>query len=90
MAPIVGTPIAIGIRPEFIEMSRSRDATLGIPGEATVRYFLGNAVLYEVRAGDQLFRVQTTEGSFKPRDRVALAFAATAWCLFPDPTAHSR
>jgi len=75
--------VTLGIRPESVEFKKRPQESTGLPqGEITVRSFLGNSVLYEVRVGEALFRVQSNDDSFLRQDRVGLYFPADAWRVF--------
>jgi iron(III) transport system ATP-binding protein len=82
----VGEAVMMGIRPELIELKKSSGdlpGSQGLPeGEITIRSFLGNSVLYEVRIGEVTLRVQTGDDTFLPREKVGLYFPADAWRLF--------
>jgi iron(III) transport system ATP-binding protein len=79
----IGDEITLGIRPESIALRRNSEEVSRFPqGEVTVRSFLGNSVLYEVRVGDAMLRVQTGDDSFLPQDSIELHFPADAWRLF--------
>lgn len=76
-----GEEITLGIRPECIELRKNCGE--GMPeGEVTLRSFLGNAVVYEVRVGQLIVRVQTNDDRFSAKEKVGLVFPADAWRLF--------
>jgi iron(III) transport system ATP-binding protein len=76
-----GEEITLGVRPECIELRKNHGGLLP-EGEITLRSFLGNAVVYEVRVGQLIVRVQTNDDRFSTKERVGLVFPAGAWRLF--------
>ncbi len=82
----VGEKVTLGIRPELIEIKKSARDLPGngelVSGKTTMRSFLGNSVVYEVRVGETLLRVQTADDTFSPGEQVRLYCPADAWRLF--------
>ncbi|MBB5786876.1 ABC transporter ATP-binding protein [Jiangella mangrovi] len=84
--PEVGSAVTVAIRPEAVEIGYERDGGENLlHGEVEVGLFVGDAVDYRVRVGDQDFRVTGPQRSrFHRKDAVVLHVPADECVVIPD------
>ncbi|TDC46401.1 ABC transporter ATP-binding protein [Jiangella ureilytica] len=85
-APEVGSAVTVAIRPEALEIGYEHPGRENLlEGRVQVGLFVGDAVDYRVRVGDQVFRVTGPQRSrFHRKDAVVLHVPADECVVIPD------
>ena len=80
-----GNAVTLGIRPEWVELRADPcGGANSFAGKIEVRIFLGDAVSYWVRVGEQRLMVKTTLADFAVGRQVSVVMPADCWVVFSE------
>jgi iron(III) transport system ATP-binding protein len=80
----IGENVNLGIRPEWIELRRDREAVQdAFAGRIEGRTFLGDAVIYWLRVGDCKLLVKSHASDLPAAGAVSVVISPDQWVVFP-------